>query len=88
MGKASKTRFVTSSQLAVATGVTLSTVHYYTAMGLLQADRQTGNSRLYDVRETKARLQYIARLRQEGYSLALIRTMLSKAQQDRLRGES
>ena len=79
MGRASNPRFVSTSQLASATGVTLSTIHYYTALGLLRTHRWVGNNCLYGFREAKARLRRIARLRHEGYSLTLIRKILSKA---------
>ena len=76
MRKTLNARFMTSSELAAAIGITLSTVHYYTALGLLQARRRAGNKRLYDSREAKTRLQDIARLRHDGYSLTLIRKVL------------
>lgn len=76
--KSSGVRLVSSSELAATAGVTLATVHYYTALGLLQVRRRTGNKHLYDSQEATARLQDIARLRHDGYSLALIRRMLSK----------
>ncbi|HEX9779967.1 MAG TPA: MerR family transcriptional regulator [bacterium] len=63
---------VTSAELSKLAGVSLSTIHYYTALGLLRARGRAGNRRLYRVREAKLRLHRISRLRQQGYSLALI----------------
>lgn len=69
---------VSSKKLAAVNGVTLSTVHYYTTVGLLRVRRRVGNKRLYDYRESHTRLKQVARLRQQGYSLALIRQVLEK----------
>ena len=69
---------VSSKKLAAVNGVTLSTIHYYTTVGLLRVRRRVGNKRFYDCREAHARLKQVARLRQQGYSLALIRQVLEK----------
>ena len=67
---------ITSAELSASCGLTLSTIHYYTALGLLRVRERMGNKRAYDVREAKARLEEIRRMRQEGYSLAIIRQRL------------
>ncbi|HEX9779968.1 MAG TPA: MerR family transcriptional regulator [bacterium] len=64
---------ITSAQLAKLTGVSLSTIHYYTALGLLRPRGRAGNRRLYLTYEARNRLKRIAQLRRKGYSLALIR---------------
>lgn len=69
---------VSSKELAAVNGVTLSTIHYYTTVGLLRVRRRVGNKRFYDCREAHTRLKQVARLRQQGYSLALIRQVLEK----------
>ena len=66
----------TCKQLAELEGLTQSTIHYYTSLGLLQVKQRSGNKRLYDPSQTKARLQQIALLRQKGYSLSLIRQQI------------
>lgn len=68
---------VTSTELAAVSWTSLSTVHYYTSLGLLVARRRVGNKRLYDLRDSKVRLRTIARLRQAEYPLNLIREQLS-----------
>ena len=66
----------TSAELSASSGLALSTIHYYTALGLLRVRERMGNKRAYDIRETKARLEKIRRMRQEGYSMAIIRQRL------------
>ena len=67
---------ITSAELASASEVTLSTIHYYTTLGLLRACGRSGNKRQYERREARSRRQEIQRSRQEGYSLAMIRQRL------------
>lgn len=69
---------MTSRELASAAGVTLSTIHYYTSLGLLPVSRRVGNKRLFNSAETMSRLKRIAQLRGQGYPLSLIRQELSK----------
>ena len=77
MANLSSRRMVSSKDLAEAVGLTLSTISYYTALGLLKVSRRAGNKRLYDSTEAKTRLRQIALLRQKGYSLSLIRKQLA-----------
>jgi DNA-binding transcriptional MerR regulator len=69
--------YITSKELADAGGVSLSTIQYYTAIGLLHSNARAGNKRLYDAKRAKERLKQIQRMRQDGYSLALIRQQLN-----------
>ena len=69
-----------AKELADATGMTPSTLHYYTTLGFLRVHRRIGNKRFYDTAEAKARLQKITQLRQEGYSLSLIRQQFKEIQ--------
>jgi len=52
------------------------TVNYYTALGLLPVAGKVGNKRLYEEPVIKERLQKIADLAREGYTLHLIRKRL------------
>lgn len=81
-GKGNGKSTVGSVQLAAKSGLTLSTIHYYTFLGLLRVSRRVGNKRLYDAHEATNRLRTIQRLRDAGYPLNLIRAQLSR----RLRG--
>jgi len=53
------------------------TLNYYTTMGLLPIEGKDGHRRLYNEKETKRRLEVIARLTNEGYPLHLIRKKLA-----------
>ena len=67
---------MTLQDLSHRCGVSVSTLNYYTNVGLLQvADRQ-GNRRLYREAQTLRQLDKIQRLRREGYPLRIIRTQL------------
>lgn len=73
MNKTQTQDFVTSKELALAGGVSLSLIHYYTTLGFLRVRDRAGNKRLYDSSEARASLKRIAELRKQGYSLSLIR---------------
>lgn len=68
---------VTSTELATVSQTSFSTIQYYTSLGLLVARRRAGNKRLYSLRDSRTRLRTIARLRQAGYPLNLVRERLS-----------
>ena len=57
-------------------GIKYHTLNYYTTIGLLPLSGKSGNRRMYDENEIRARLGEIARLSQEGYPLNLIRKKL------------
>lgn len=78
MKAATRQTLVTSAQLAHAVGVTLSTIHYYTILGLLHVRERAGNKRLYDAQAATASIEEIRRLRQRGYSLTVIREQMSQ----------
>ena len=68
--------------LARRTGKTIRTLHFYEEMGLLTpVERTKGGFRLYG-RDAQARIHWIERLKELGFSLAEIREFL-----DRLRDE-
>jgi MerR family transcriptional regulator, copper efflux regulator len=68
--------------LARRTGKTIRTLHFYEEMGLLRpVERTRGGFRLYG-RDAPARVHWIERLKELGFSLAEIREFL-----DRLRDE-
>ncbi len=51
-------------------------LNHYTAFGLLSVSYKQGNVRFYDASHVRQRLQIIAKLAGEGYSLLLIRKKL------------
>ena len=75
---------ITIGRLASATGIMVETVRYYEKAGLIAApSRTTGNYRSYR-EEDVARLRFIRRTRDLGFSLVEIRRMLDlAAQRDR-----
>lgn len=78
MKTADRHTLITSAQLAHTAGLTLSTIHYYTTLGFLHVRQRAGNKRLYDMQDAAAALEEIRRLRQQGYSLTMIRERLSQ----------
>ena len=72
---------LTIGKLSAAAGVKVPTIRYYEQIGLLpEADRSTGNQRLYD-KTTLERLSFIRHARELGFPLEAIRELLSMADQ-------
>ena len=72
---------LTIGKLSAAAGVKVPTIRYYEQIGLLpEADRSTGNQRLYD-KTTLERLSFIRHARDLGFPLEAIRELLSMADQ-------
>lgn len=73
---------LTIGKLAQAAGVNLETIRYYQRRGLLATPpRPPGGVRRYPV-ETLARLRFIKRAQQLGFTLSEIRNLLSLSQND------
>jgi MerR family mercuric resistance operon transcriptional regulator len=76
-------RTLTIGRLATAAGVNLETVRYYERVGLMPSpDRTPGGHRSY-APEHRARLAFIRRARELGFSLNDIRTLLALAEPGR-----
>jgi len=58
--------------------ISYQTLNYYTNLGLLHSSKRKGNKRLYVESEVKDRLSRIDRLKDEGYPLKIIASMLNK----------
>jgi DNA-binding transcriptional MerR regulator len=56
--------------------ISYQTINYYTNLGLLTVRKKKGNSRFYDAQEVKKYLENIARFKNQGYSLKLIRDII------------
>lgn len=68
---------LTIGKLSTAAGVKVPTIRYYEQIGLLpEADRSTGNQRIYGGR-TLERLSFIRHARELGFPLEAIRELLS-----------
>ncbi len=71
---------LTIGRLATAAGVNLETVRYYERIGLMSPpDRTPGGHRSYEP-EHRARLAFIRRARELGFSLGDVRTLLALAE--------
>mgnify|MGYP001447456985 FL=1 len=72
---------LTIGKLSTAAGVKVPTIRYYEQIGLLpEADRSTGNQRIYGGR-TLERLSFIRHARELGFPLEAIRELLSLSDQ-------
>ena len=70
--------FVPTQEIIKRCNISYQTVNYYTNLGLLNVRSRKGNSRLYDFEEVKRCLEEITKLKNQGYSLKLIRDVLRK----------
>jgi len=72
---------LTIGKLSTAAGVKVPTIRYYEQIGLLpEADRSSGNQRLYGQR-TLDRLSFVRHARELGFPLEAIRELLSLSEQ-------
>jgi DNA-binding transcriptional MerR regulator len=56
--------------------VSYQTVNYYTNLGLLTVRKKKGNTRYYKAGEVRKRLSEVAKFKNQGYSLKLIRGLI------------
>ena len=56
--------------------ISYQTVNSYTNLGLLVVRKRMGNARLYNQQEVKRRLEQITKLKNRGYPLRLICSMI------------
>ena len=67
---------ISLQEVADRTELTLSTLNYYTNLGLISVEDRRGNKRFYNESEVVNRLKEIHKLRREGYPLRIIRRHL------------
>lgn len=72
-----KKDLITIGEISKRYGLSMSSLNYYTNMGLLSIAEKQGNKRLYDENEVSKRLEKIKDMRRSGYSLRLIRKQLT-----------
>lgn len=77
MNKKISSKFISATDIVAQCGITYQAVNHYTNLGLLDVVTKNGNVRMYNKAEVKTRLEKIARLVGEGYSLRLIRKKLT-----------
>ena len=56
--------------------ISYQTINHYTNLGILVVRQRKGNGRLYDQQEVKKAFRRVNELKNVGYPLRLIRTML------------
>ena len=69
-------KLITAKEIVEKHGISFQTVNHYTNFGLFTVVTKHGNVRMYQEAEIKERLEKIAGLVAEGYSLRLIRKKL------------
>jgi DNA-binding transcriptional MerR regulator len=67
---------VAPSEIVKKFNISYQTLNNYTNLGLLIVKEKKGNVRFYKLREVKHRLERIKSLKNRGYTLRLIRSML------------
>ena len=77
MHKRSNSHMISAAEITQKFHITYQAVNHYTNLGLLDVVTKTGNVRMYDRVEVRRRLEKIAQLVREGYSLRLIRRKLT-----------
>jgi DNA-binding transcriptional MerR regulator len=69
---------LTSFEVIKKYRISYQTLNYYTNLGLLVSCGRRGNKRLYDERKLRKRLRKIQSLKNDGYTLRLIRKILNR----------
>jgi len=70
-------KLISAKEIISKFNISLQRVNHYTNIGLLSVVTRKGNVRMYDETEVKERIAKISELRNEGYSLRLIRKKLN-----------
>jgi DNA-binding transcriptional MerR regulator len=71
---------ISSRELTEKLNVSYQTINFYTNLGLFEIQKRVGNKRFYDEDQTRARIQRILALKEEGYPLRVIVRQFSKDQ--------
>lgn len=71
-------KLISSPEIVTKYKISYQTLNYYTNLGLLHAVKKRGNKRYYDEGEIKHNLTKIESLKNEGYTLRLIRSVLAR----------
>jgi DNA-binding transcriptional MerR regulator len=71
---------VSTSEIVAKYKISYQTLNYYTNLGLLHAENKVGNKRFYNEQRLRQDLYKIQQLKNEGYTLNLIRKMLNSGE--------
>jgi DNA-binding transcriptional MerR regulator len=69
--------FISAKDIARKYGVTYPTLNHYTNLGFFNIVSKRGNKRFYQESEVRQKLGLIAKLKNDGYPLRLIRKKLA-----------
>lgn len=69
-------KLISASEVASLFNVSYQTLNYYTNLGLLSTVKKEGNKRLYSEDEVRESLGKIQDLKNQGYPLRVIRTLI------------
>ena len=69
-------RLISAKKIQAEYKISLSTINYYTNIGMLPVASRRGNVRLYDPEEVRTRMNQIHKLKNDGYPLRLIQKIL------------
>ncbi|MDD3150757.1 MAG: MerR family transcriptional regulator [Candidatus Gastranaerophilales bacterium] len=69
-------KLISSSEITKKYNLSYQTLNYYTNLGLLETVKKEGNKRFYNEDTVKVNLEKIQAMKNEGYTLALIRKRL------------
>ena len=71
--------YISAKEVVDKYGISYSSLNYYTNLGLFDVKKRSGNARLYDIEEVRAKRKKINELANMGYPLRIIRKMLKAA---------
>ncbi|MDD5423313.1 MAG: MerR family transcriptional regulator [Candidatus Omnitrophota bacterium] len=77
-------RLISAKDLMKKYNVTYQTLNHYTNFGLLDVVTKSGNARMFDEAYAAERLRQIAKMKELGYPLRLIRKTLLENKEPRL----
>ena len=70
-------KLISPSEIVKRYKISYQTLNYYTNLGLFSSVNKIGNKRFYDEGKLKHDLEKIQKLKNEGYTLGLIRKLLT-----------
>ena len=71
-------KLISAKEIAKKLDISYPTINHYTNLGFFAVVKRKGNKRLYEEKEVLAALERISRLKDEGYPLRLIHSMLKR----------
>lgn len=73
-------QFASLQEISKMSAFSYQTLNYYTSLGLLKFQKRQGNKRLYATTDVKKRLSKIVTLKNKGYPLRVISSILNHNQ--------